>query len=127
MEKLLCDETKDSEQKNIINEMKNTMEEFLDKINNYKKLYQPIENEWIKKEHIKCYEYNQFSEVRKIGFSGFCKVYRAKWKKINFVALKAFEYENKEEIINEVIIIRMKHIFMKLLKMVKFYINIFFF
>jgi len=127
MEKLLCDETKDSEQKNIINEMKNTMEEFLDKINNYKKLYQPIENEWIKKEHIKCYEYNQFSEVRKIGFSGFGKVYQAKWKKINLVALKAFEYENKEEIINEVIIIRMKHIFMKLLKMVKFYINIFFF
>ena len=89
--------------------MKNAMEEFLDKqINNYKTLYQPDESEWIEdaihNEHIKYYEYKQFSDIRKIGFGAFGKVYRAKLNRKNF-ALKAFEYENKEEIINEVNII----------------------
>ncbi|CAB4388133.1 unnamed protein product [Rhizophagus irregularis] len=55
-------------------------------------------NEWINwideaiaKEHLKFYEYNQFSNFQQIGVGGFGKVYRANWKNLEkHLALKSF-------------------------------------
>src|SRR5438477_13102602 len=51
-------------------------------------------NEWINwieeaidKEHLKYYEYKQFSNIEKIGTGGFGNVFRANWK--NLDALKS--------------------------------------
>ena len=71
-------------------------------------------NEWINwieeaivKEHLKLYEYNQFSNIQEIGSGVFGKVYRANWKNLekNF-ALKSFFSLNNitmKEIVREVI------------------------
>ncbi|CAB4380925.1 unnamed protein product [Rhizophagus irregularis] len=55
-------------------------------------------NEWtnwieeaIIKEHLKFYEYNQFSNFQQIGVGGFGKVYSANWKNLERpLALKSF-------------------------------------
>ncbi|POG65701.1 kinase-like domain-containing protein [Rhizophagus irregularis DAOM 181602=DAOM 197198] len=55
-------------------------------------------NEWINwieeaivKEHLKYYEYKEFSNFQEIGTGGFGKVYRAKWKNLEkSFALKSF-------------------------------------
>ena len=54
-----------------------------------------INNEWIEesitRNHIKFYEYGQFSEIEKIGAGGFGQVSRAKWKNTEkYFALKSF-------------------------------------
>ncbi|RGB31579.1 kinase-like domain-containing protein, partial [Rhizophagus diaphanus] len=66
-------------------------------------------DEWIKeainKEHIKYYEYNEFSDFQEIGSGGFGKVYSANWKNLKCFALKSFFNPNKitlKEIIREV-------------------------
>ena len=74
------------------------------------------DNEWINwieeaitKNYFKYYEYNHFSNFQEIGFGGFGKVYRAKWKSSHgYLALKSFYNFNNatiKEIVNEVIII----------------------
>ena len=72
------------------------------------------ESEWIdwiekaiKKEHINYYEYDQFSNIRKIGNGAYSIVYRANWKRTGKVfALKALKSEKTafKEIANEVTI-----------------------
>ena len=55
-------------------------------------------NEWINwieeainKEHLKLYDYNQFSNFQQIGAGGFGKVYRVNWKNLEkHLALKSF-------------------------------------
>jgi hypothetical protein len=71
-------------------------------------------NEWIgwieeaiDKEHLKYYEYNQFSSFQEIGTGGFGKVYRANLKNLEkCFALKSFFNLNNttvKEIVCEVI------------------------
>ncbi|CAB5348341.1 unnamed protein product [Rhizophagus irregularis] len=69
-------------------------------------------NEWINwieeaivKEHLKYYEYNQFNDIQQIGSGGFGKVYRAKWKNFEHLALKSFinpESNTVKEIVREI-------------------------
>lgn len=63
--------------------------------------------EAVAKEHIKFYEYNQFSNFKQIGVGGFGKVHRANWKKSEkLFALKSFftlDIITVKEIISEVI------------------------
>ena len=72
-------------------------------------------NEWINwieeaisKEHLKYYEYKQFSNFQQIGAGGFGKVYRANWKNLEkCLALKSFfnlDNITMKEIVREVII-----------------------
>jgi hypothetical protein len=72
-------------------------------------------NEWtnwieeaIDKEHIKYYEYKEFSNFQEIGTGGFGKVYRANWKGLEkCFALKSFFSLNDitvKEIVREVIL-----------------------
>ncbi|POG63506.1 hypothetical protein GLOIN_2v1845867 [Rhizophagus irregularis DAOM 181602=DAOM 197198] len=66
-------------------------------------------NEWIEeaisKKHIKYYEYEHFSNIEKIGFGAFGKVYRANWRnKEQYLALKSFFNHDKattKEIVEE--------------------------
>src|SRR6266498_4478763 len=71
-------------------------------------------NEWINwieeaidKEHLKYYEYKQFSNFQQIGSGGFGKVYRANWKNFEkHFALKSFfnlDNVTVKEIVREVI------------------------
>jgi hypothetical protein len=71
-------------------------------------------NEWINwieeaidKEHIKYYEYNEFSNFQEIGSGGFGKVHSANWKNLKCFALKSFFNLNNvtiKEIVREVIL-----------------------
>jgi hypothetical protein len=71
-----------------------------------------ITNEWINwieeaidKEHLKYYEYNQFNNIQEIGIGSFGKVYRARWKLFEHLALKSFFNLNittAKEIVHEV-------------------------
>ena len=64
--------------------------------------------EALSKEHIKYYEYENFSNIKVIGSGAFGKVCRAKWKNLQYFALKSFHKFDKatvNEIICEVIII----------------------
>jgi serine/threonine protein kinase len=71
-------------------------------------------NEWINwieeaivKEHLKFYDYKQFSNFQQIGAGSFGKVYRANWKNLEkCFAVKSFFNLNNitvKEIIREVI------------------------
>ncbi|POG70972.1 kinase-like domain-containing protein [Rhizophagus irregularis DAOM 181602=DAOM 197198] len=69
------------------------------------------ESEWInwldeaiKKEYIKLFKFDQFENIKIIGYGGFGKVFRAKWKNTGDVfALKEFKYDMAvKEIINEI-------------------------
>jgi hypothetical protein len=73
-------------------------------------------NEWINwieeaiaKDHLKHYEYENFSNIREISSGGFGKVYRANWKNsLKHFALKSFfnfDTTTAKEIVNEVITI----------------------
>jgi serine/threonine protein kinase len=63
--------------------------------------------EAIAKEHLKFYEYNEFSNFQQIGAGSFGKVYRAKWKNLEkHLALKSFfnlDNITVKEIVREVI------------------------
>ena len=72
-------------------------------------------NEWINwieeaidKEHIKYYEYNQFSDFQQIGAGAFGKVFRINWKNLEkHLALKSFynvDNSSMKEIVREVVI-----------------------
>ena len=65
--------------------------------------------QWIKdgisKEYINYHDYDEFQNIRRIGFGAFSKVYRATWcTSDTVVALKSFENDNfvMKEIVNEV-------------------------
>lgn len=59
--------------------------------------------EAILKEHIKHYEYENFSNLEKIGTGGFGEAYRAKWKKSKILALKSLNNATAvEKIVHEV-------------------------
>ncbi|RGB41493.1 kinase-like domain-containing protein [Rhizophagus diaphanus] len=67
--------------------------------------------------YINHYDYNEFKNIKAIGYGAFSRVYQATWKSSNtIVALKSFENNNliMKEIINEI----------KLLHRVSFHINI---
>uniref|UniRef100_U9UHD4 Protein kinase domain-containing protein n=1 Tax=Rhizophagus irregularis (strain DAOM 181602 / DAOM 197198 / MUCL 43194) TaxID=747089 RepID=U9UHD4_RHIID len=78
-------------------------------------------NEWINwieeaiaKEHLKFYEYNQFSNFQEIGVGGFGKVYRANWKNLEHLALKSFFNLNNitvKEVVRELKIQRGVHFY----------------
>ncbi|CAB4379727.1 unnamed protein product [Rhizophagus irregularis] len=61
--------------------------------------------EAISKKHIKYYEYEHFSNIEKIGFGAFGKVYRANWRNNEqYLALKSFfnhDKANTKEIVEE--------------------------
>ncbi|RGB36158.1 kinase-like domain-containing protein [Rhizophagus diaphanus] len=69
-------------------------------------------NEWINwieeailKDHLKYYEYNQFNDIQEIGSGSFGKVYRAKWKNFEHLALKSFfnlDSNTVKEIVHEI-------------------------
>ena len=72
-------------------------------------------NEWIDwieeaidKEHLKYYEYKQFSNLQQIGAGGFGNVYRANWQNLEqCLALKSFftlDNITVKEIVREVIL-----------------------
>jgi hypothetical protein len=73
-----------------------------------------VTNEWINwieeaidKEHLRYYEYNQFSNIQQIDTGAFGKVYRANWKNFEHLALKSFNILNNitlKEIVCEVIL-----------------------
>jgi serine/threonine protein kinase len=55
--------------------------------------------------YINYHDYNEFKNIKAIGYGAFSKVYRAAWQSSNtIVALKLFENNNliMKEIINEV-------------------------
>ena len=83
-----------------------------------------INNKWINwieetisKKHIKCYEYEHFSNIQEIVTGGFGKVYRANWKNSNqYFALKSLLNINDiaiKELVHEVI---MKYIYLHTMK-----------
>ncbi|PKB98520.1 hypothetical protein RhiirA5_431249 [Rhizophagus irregularis] len=58
--------------------------------------------EHISKKHIKCYEYNNFSNLKVIGTGGFGKVYRANWKSSHStLVLKPFNDATADKIVYE--------------------------
>lgn len=60
--------------------------------------------EHISKKHIKCYEYNNFSNLKVIGTGGFGKVYRANWKSSHStLALKPFNDATADKIVYEIV------------------------
>jgi hypothetical protein len=59
----------------------------------------------ISKDYINYHDYNEFQDIRPIGFGAYGKVYRATWENSNtVVALKSFENKNvvMKEVVNEV-------------------------
>src|SRR5690349_14969890 len=68
------------------------------------------ESEWIKwldeaieKEHIKYYEYKEFSNFQEIGTGSFGKVHRASWKNLEkCFALKSF-FSLNNDIVKEIV------------------------
>ncbi|PKY31560.1 kinase-like protein [Rhizophagus irregularis] len=64
--------------------------------------------QWFKDEitegYINYYDYNEFKNIKVIGYGAFSKVYQATWKSSNTIALKSFENNNliMKEIINEI-------------------------
>ncbi|PKY24044.1 kinase-like protein [Rhizophagus irregularis] len=66
--------------------------------------------EHISKKHIKCYEYNNFSNLKVIGTGGFGKVYRANWKSSHStLALKPFNDATADKIVYEKYILVMEY------------------
>ncbi|CAB4437501.1 unnamed protein product [Rhizophagus irregularis] len=79
-------------------------------------------NEWSKwldeavtKKHIKHYEYEHFKNIQVIGFGGFGKVYRAKWKNsYQYFALKSLHNIDEDaikELVHEIELQRMELLF----------------
>ncbi|CAB4403688.1 unnamed protein product [Rhizophagus irregularis] len=62
----------------------------------------------ITKDYINYYDYNEFQEIRCIGFGAYGRVYRTTWESSDtVVALKSFEFNNcvMKEIVNEIMLL----------------------